>query len=321
MAAARTYAYSGALATHMDSLVKAKRAQGYDYSGTAYWLWRLDRHCVEVGFAGASVTRELAASWAAAVPGESGSNKSDRMGALRQLALYELSAGIDAYVPRDCPSVGRPDIYLPTREETKALFAVIDSYEDPNNPHMPSGYRVAFRLMRLCGLRISECANMAAGDVDCARGTLMVRHSKGDKDRIVYMADDVAAMVADHQSHLRSVLGYRPDWLFPGRDPSRHILKTSFDYRFASFWDQVSDGRGGNARPTPHALRHAFVVERMNAWAAEGVSLEQMMPYLAAYLGHLSSDDTFYYYHQVQEAFSVIRERDSVGPRVIPGAE
>jgi hypothetical protein len=44
-----------------------------------------------------------------------------------------------------------------------------------------------------------------------------------------------------------------------------------------------------------------------------------MMPYLAAYLGHSGSNETFYYYHQVKEAFSIVRERDSIGSRVIPG--
>jgi integrase len=67
-------------------------------------------------------------------------------------------------------------------------------------------------------------------------------------------------------------------------------------------------------------LRHAFVVERINTWAAQGVSLGQMMPYLAAYLGHSGANETFYYYHQVEEAFSIVRERDAVSSRVIPEA-
>ena len=51
---------------------------------------------------------------------------------------------------------------------------------------------------------------------------------------------------------------------------------------------------------------------------AEGVELPQMMPYLAAYLGHDGANETFYYYHQVEEAFSIVRERDAAAARVIP---
>ena len=58
----------------------------------------------------------------------------------------------------------------------------------------------------------------------------------------------------------------------------------------------------------------------MNAWMEAGADLGQMMPYLAVYLGHASSNETFCYYHQVREAFSVVRQRDEIAPRVIPEA-
>ena len=43
-----------------------------------------------------------------------------------------------------------------------------------------------------------------------------------------------------------------------------------------------------------------------------------MMPYLSKYLGHSSPDDTFYYYHQVEEAFSIIKQKDLSASFVIP---
>ena len=45
------------------------------------------------------------------------------------------------------------------------------------------------------------------------------------------------------------------------------------------------------------------------------------MPYLSSYLGHSSVNDTYYYYHQVSEAFRVIREKDTVSSVVIPEVE
>lgn len=43
-----------------------------------------------------------------------------------------------------------------------------------------------------------------------------------------------------------------------------------------------------------------------------------MMPYLSKYLGHSSPDDMFYYYHQVEEAFSIIKQKDQSASFVIP---
>jgi len=43
-----------------------------------------------------------------------------------------------------------------------------------------------------------------------------------------------------------------------------------------------------------------------------------MLPYLSRFLGHKSFNDTYYYYHYVEEAAQTIRKRDSVIGRVIP---
>ena len=313
--------FSCALAPHMEGLVARKRALGFDYSSACKQLARLDRFCISEDFTGPAVTRDLCVAWAEAIPGEGGPSRSDRMSALRQLALYERSIGLGAYVPRLFSSREKPAVYLPTAEETRALFAAIDACApDPRFQHMAAGYGIAFRLMRCCGMRVSECANLAAADVDPDAGTLLVRHSKGDKDRIVYMAADMADAVRRHMLDQRRLLGFWPDWLLPGRNPSRPIPAGTLDVKFAEFWAQVPGAAARSRHPTPHSLRHAFVVDRMNRWMTEGVSLKQMMPYLASYLGHSCADETFYYYHQVVEAGRIVRERDSVSARVIPEA-
>ena len=70
--------------------------------------------------------------------------------------------------------------------------------------------------------------------------------------------------------------------------------------------------------PTVHCLRHTFVVKRMNLWMEEGIPLKEMLPFLSRYLGHQSPDETFYHYHQVAEAFRIIRAKDRTGKLVIP---
>lgn len=72
--------------------------------------------------------------------------------------------------------------------------------------------------------------------------------------------------------------------------------------------------------PTVHSLRHTFVVRRINAWMRDGQDMNIMMPYLCRYLGHSSVNETYYYYHQVVEAFATIHNRDSLANIVIPEA-
>lgn len=313
-------AHSSALASHIEGLVRSKRAFGYDYSGVAYHLWRLDGFCVESGFDGDAVTAPLAAAWAEAVPGEGGSSKVSRVSALRQLALHERAMGLDAYVPGSLPSTGRPAVYLPTRGETAALFDAIDSYAGRRPWWISRGYGVAFRLMRLCGLRISECADMPVGCVDAGAGTLRVLASKGDKDRLVYMSDPLAEMVGRWLAELREGIGADVRWLFPGAKPEKHINKSTFDSAFKRLWSEATKGSapGRSKAPTPHSLRHAFVTDRLTLWARRGVNIDQMMPYLTRYLGHVGTDESLYYYHLAEEALDAVRGSGDNIPEAVP---
>jgi integrase len=56
----------------------------------------------------------------------------------------------------------------------------------------------------------------------------------------------------------------------------------------------------------------------MNKWMEEGKNLNAMMPYLSAYLGHTSPQDTFYYYHQIESSFRIIRKKDISSGSIIP---
>lgn len=304
--------FRSALAPEIESLVSAKRSLGYRYEGTTLGLLRrLDGVCASAGRTERVVTKGLADAWAQAFPSEGGSQRRARMCLLRQLALHQRSRGMEAYVPKVAVSVERGAPYIPTLEETAAFFRVVDAYEDSRLPHMPSGYRVAFRLMRLCGMRISECAGMSLSDVDVPGGRLFVRRSKGDKDRLVYLSEGLAGMVGEHVRAIRSTLGAGVAWLFPGADPSRHINKRTYDQRFSEFWAKVPGASDRPTHPTPHCLRYRFVVDRLNTWARQGVDFRQMMPYLARYLGHETGAETFYYYRLADEALPVARDLGS----------
>lgn len=51
---------------------------------------------------------------------------------------------------------------------------------------------------------------------------------------------------------------------------------------------------------------------------AENISLQEMMPYLSSYLGHKGPMETYYYYHQIEEVFKTVRNKDITSYLVIP---
>ena len=90
------------------------------------------------------------------------------------------------------------------------------------------------------------------------------------------------------------------------------------DRRFSWFWSQTPFAGKVDRVPTIHALRHTFVVHRINDWLMNGGDFQVLVPYLSRYLGHKSFDETYYYYHLAISAFDVIRKHDTVSTAVIP---
>lgn len=174
-----------------------------------------------------------------------------------------------------------------------------------------------FRLYCCCGLRNSEAADIAAENVNLETGVLTILTSKGKKDRLVYLSDDLKISCQSYYIWLCDSLGFTPRWFFPGMNPNKPIPNTTLDSVFNRLWMQTRYA-GRSNKPTIHDFRFTFVVNRMNRWAEEGMDLQVMMPYLSRYLGHKSTNETFYYYYLVSDAYRTIAKKDSIACDVIP---
>ena len=318
---AATSRLTSPFAPFIEGLVATKRACGFSYEPEEAELARFDRFCSERGIAEARIDRDLAMAWAERRGSEGAVHRAQRISFVRQLALYMVACGIECYVPSHFTPSSRRVVYIPGKDEVRQLLAAADCYAmnaAACRSWVRIGYPVGFRLMYCCGLRISECACLRREDVDLGAGTLTIRQSKGDKDRVVYLADDAAEMCERYWEAVVRLAGTVPAWFFPGVDIRNHITASGIRHKFQQFWAQTDASRLTSRNPTPHSLRHAFVVNRINSWVEEGADIDEMMPYLSRYLGHVGPTETFYYYHQSLDAMAIVRERDTVLARVAP---
>jgi len=234
------------------------------------------------------------------------------------------SLGLDAYVPGELPSPGTKLPHILTADERSAFFAQVDAYSPSGGEairRIAVEYRVLFRLLYCCGLRNSEACGLAARDLDPEGGTLTVLGSKGRRDRLVYMAEDLAALCREYLSWLRGALGCEPEWLFPGRDPARPLPNPTVDRAFERLWGRTEHAASCADKPVPHDLRFSFVTDRVNAWAADDVDVDAMMPYLSRHLGHTSLQSTYHYIHTSERLRDAIARHDVTGPSAIPEAD
>jgi integrase/recombinase XerD len=173
--------------------------------------------------------------------------------------------GVLAQSPMQLP---RHQILVPARlprpmaeTEVVAFFRVIDTLED----------RTMFLLMLRCGLRVSEVSHVRWEAIDMAQGTLRVNTSKGQVDRVVYLSPDVATALRQWHG-LQSAIA---DYVFP----SRMTRKGGLPLGARQIRNRMTRSLKRAELPkryAPHALRHTFATQLLNAGASLEVVKELM---------------------------------------------
>lgn len=315
----KNYTYSSILAPYITGLLQEKRANGFIYEFEGYILKKFDDFLINKNYQTAAITKELVAEWSIQRATESLGYRSQRISFVRQLSLYMNSLGIVAYIPKRFSSRETSVAHILNHEELLSLFEIIDSYNPGKGyKRFALEYKVFFRLLYCCGLRISEGCNLKKEYIDLENGVLKIVHSKNDKDRLVYLSEDLRMLCCDYWDNITSEIHGDIIYFFPGRNPQNHLTKTNLDRKFRQLWNMTPYALTCDKRPKVHSLRHTFVVDRMNAWMIKERNINVMMPYLSSYLGHSSRNETFYYYHEVEKAFQIIKKKDSTSDIVIP---
>ena len=173
-------------------------------SGAITWkepiLSRFDSYCLERGLEGPEISRDFLSEWLKRSPTEGSCNHAKRVGVVRQLMIYMASMGLRVHIPGELPKGGVKLPHIMTGDERSAFFAQVDAYR-------PAGGCAAYRRLAgeheapsraacRCGPRDSEACGVPGDRVDLDIGASAMARSKGRKDRVVHMADDLTAPCA-----------------------------------------------------------------------------------------------------------------------------
>jgi integrase/recombinase XerD len=107
----------------------------------------------------------------------------------------------------------------------------------------------AFITIYTAGLRVSEVVKLTGRDIDSARMVIVIRQSKGRKDRYVMLSEQLLGILRAYwkRAHLEH-------WLFPGPDRSRPITTRSLERACR----KAAEAAGLDKSITVHTLRHSF---------------------------------------------------------------
>jgi integrase/recombinase XerD len=167
-----------------------------------------------------------------------------------------------------------------SKEEVKAIL------EAPKNIK----HKAMLAMIYSCGLRRSELLNLRPHDIDSKRNIVLIRQSKGKKDRLTPLSSKILEMLRDYY------LKFKPaTYLFEGQEKNTQYSARSLEEVLKK---SIKLARI-NKPVTLHWLRHSYATHLLE----NGTDLR----YIQELLGHSSSKTTEIYTHVSTKNIQQIR--------------
>jgi integrase/recombinase XerD len=214
------------------------------------------------------------------------------------------------------PPLQRYRPYVFSIEELRRLFTCLQSQADRCTNERSSfrfrSHYVLYHLLYACGLRVSEGVRLATEDYAAAQRTLFIRPSKFHKDRLIPIGGRVAANLESLLELRRRLFGILPEGAFFLSLPrSRPYAATSASSYFQGIMRHLEIYRPKltyhnctYGTPHVHELRRAFAVHRLMRWYHEQADVDNKLPLLATYMGHVRFEYTKTYLTLTQQLLS-----------------
>jgi integrase/recombinase XerD len=168
----------------------------------------------------------------------------------------------------------------------------------PASPLRPAVLRLAVVLLYTSGLRLGELLRLRLDDVDAQTGLLRIRESKFHKSRWVPLSPSARAELREYLE-----IRHRPGMHVGASAPLlcnrsrgwRPYSKTGMHQALHALFEAAGVRNWQGRCPRVHDIRHAFAVEALRRWYADGADVQVNLPKLALYMGHVSIVSTAYY--------------------------
>ena len=291
-------------ASKLELFVAQKQAVGHPYIGSIKHLHMFDLMCYSQFPSESQLTEKICLAWSVRRDTEGNNSFRNRLMPIRQFARYLNRIGEAAYmISADLVRKGARHVpYIYSESEIAKLWEYFDNLKPLKlHPLRHIEIPTIMRLLYCCGLRPCEALKLRVHDLDLDKGKLYVMESKGYKDRIVMMSDEMCEFCRVYNRQA-SVLMPNRSLFFPNSSGTQYsstwLLKPFHAAKVA-----CGIGQSGESIPRIYDFRHSFATHRLYKWMRDGKDVTAMLPYLSAYMGHTRLSDTYYYIHLVPGLF------------------
>ncbi len=304
----KVYQWKSDMSPLLKAFLKEKKMVGFKYEKQTRELEHFDAYYYYSGYTGIRLTRSMLEEYIYR-EFEKHSTHYTKEILMNNFACFLQQRGYSVYVPPIKTKPTKRSSYIPyifTNEELKRFFTAIDVYPTTKTNNRNIIDPVLFRLLYGTGLRVSEAINLQIRDVNLDDGILEIRHAKNNKDRLVPIVQSLTERMGDLADNLHR-FKENTFFFFPNNIENR-IDKSTVYTRFRDYL-LMADISHTKAGPRVHDLRHSFAVKCLKKWVLAREDITNIMPYLAAYMGHSDFRGTQYYLRLTADLYPDIISR------------
>lgn len=186
-------------------------------------------------------------------------------------------------------SIELDKIHRPKREKILPNVLSKEEVKQILEAHVNIKHRAMLSLIYSCGLRRSELIHLKSTDIDSKRNIVLIRQSKGKKDRIAPLSPKILDLLRDYYKM------YKPKvYLFEGKTAEQYSEQS-----LQSVLKQALKKVNISKPVTLHWLRHSYATHLLES----GTDLR----YIQELLGHNSSKTTEIYTHVSTKSLQQIK--------------
>lgn len=299
---------------HVDDYLRLRRALGFKLERAGRLLPQLVAYVEAAG--AASLSSELAISWARLPAGAQPNHWAQRLAVARGFARYlqTIDPATEVAPPGVFPTRRhRPAPYLWSQHD---ICRLLDGARALRSPLRAATHEALFGLLAASGMRVGEAVALGRDDVDLRAGVITIREAKFDRSRLVPLHATTTEVLRCY--------GADRDRLCP-RPRSNAFFLSSVGTALnrsgvAKTLRQITTAMGvrtAAVHPRAHDLRHSFAVRTLIEWQQAGMSIDEHIATLSTYLGHVSPADTYWYLSAAPELMELaaVRLEAATGPR------
>ena len=298
---------SGRFTVLANDYIDARRAMGYKFGDQARVVIDLAGHLDDLGVEHLTITDVVA--WATSTSAGP-AWRSGRLGIARGFARFVHAVDPATEIPptRLLPAVShRATPYIYSDDD---IAAVIDAARYLHPVHRADTYQTMIALIAVTGMRIGEVVRLDDGDVDLVEGLLAIRDSKFATSRQIPLHPTTTAALTSYQQRRDERRPVPKTTAFFTSSIGTRVLRDNISTIFPRLVREAGlQSPAGRRAPRAHDLRHTFAVRTLIEWHRQHLDVNERIPVLSAWLGHVDPANTYWYLTAVPELLTQVTNR------------